>query len=147
MSFLQPYQPRNLSGRDIFSHDFFRPFWEMTSGLRSDSFRVDIREKEDYYLLEAELPGVAPEQVEISLEDNTLTITANLEAEQHKEKDDYIYSERRTGRMQRSFHLDNVREEDINAHYHNNGILHVRLPKAEPEQQHSRRHISIDPAH
>ncbi|MPN14935.1 18 kDa heat shock protein [bioreactor metagenome] len=108
----------------------------------SCGFRVDVKDEKDHYALEAELPGVPKEQIEVSVDNGVLTIAANMNSEKKTEKDNYVYSERKTGRFQRSFNLEGIREQDIKADY-KDGILKLELPKAQPAAQPSRRLIDI----
>lgn len=120
---------------------FFRSFFNMNDWLADVGFRVAIQDEKDQYLMEAELPGVAMDQINLTVEDNTLTIAADLE--QHKEEDaNAYYSERRTGHISRSFKLDGIDQENITADY-KNGILTVRLPKEHPADRAGQRRITI----
>ncbi|MBZ4646511.1 MAG: hypothetical protein PWR27_851 [Petroclostridium sp.] len=112
-------------GRDFmdsfFNNDFFL---SSTSGIRAD-----IKENEKEYIIEAEIPGVNKEAIEVELRDDYLTISANHNEEINEERENYIRKERRTGRISRSFYVENVRNEDVKATY-NNGILKIVLPKS-----------------
>lgn len=131
---------------DLFDDRFFRPFFDMTDVMGGNmGFKVDIKENKDAYLLEAELPGVAQDQIDLSVDDDMLTISCDVK---HEEKDEnkeehYCYSERRYGHMSRSFNLEGINQNSIKADY-KNGILTVTLPKAEPERKNEPRHIAID---
>lgn len=132
MSYLVPY------GRDDKNLDFMRRFFNEDAldnflsssfpGFFAGSIRADIKEKENEYIVEAEIPGFTKEQIEIRYENNTLTIIARQQDERNEEKDKYIRRERNYGEMRRSFYLENVQEEKINAQYRQ-GILHILLPK------------------
>ncbi|MFW5991931.1 MAG: Hsp20/alpha crystallin family protein [Halanaerobiaceae bacterium] len=110
----------------LFSN-FFNDFMDM-SGF---NFKADIKEEEDRYLIEAELPGLSKEDINIEIDDNRLNISASRDEVVEEEKQNYVYRERSTGKFQRSFMLENVKEDEIEAEY-NNGILKVALPKEEP---------------
>lgn len=115
-----------------FLPDFLREGW-MDGTMSYGSPRVDIRETEKEYVIDAEFPGFAKDDVNISLDDNRLTISAKKE-ESSEEKDEngrYIRRERRSGAFQRSFLLENVDTGSIQADMVD-GILHVTLPKEEP---------------
>ncbi|MFW6281373.1 MAG: Hsp20/alpha crystallin family protein [bacterium] len=92
------------------------------------AFKTDIREEKDKYWIEAELPGLNKEDIQIEVNDNRLNITASRNEMVEEKKDNYIYKERKTGKFQRSFLLDNVKEDEIEAEY-DNGILKLMLPK------------------
>lgn len=142
-----PYRMmNNLSGaRSGWMNDpFFRSFMDMTgSGL--NSFRVDVRERDNAYLLDAELPGIPRDKIELSVDQDVLTISANIESEKKEKNENYCYSERRVGHVQRSFNLEGIDQDSITASYQN-GILSVTLPKAKPIPEKSSRKIAIGEA-
>ncbi len=142
-----PYRMMNsLSGaRSGWMNDpFFRSFMDMTgSGL--NSFRVDVRERDNAYLLDAELPGIPKDKIELSVDQDVLTISANIESEKKEQNENYCYSERRVGHVQRSFNLEGIDQDGITASYQN-GILSVTLPKAKPTPEKSSRRIAIGEA-
>ena len=98
---------------------------------------VDVREEEEHFLLQADLPGVAKEEIEVKVEENTLILSGSRELDSEEERDGYHYRERRSGTFSRSFNLgDNVSPEGIEATYRD-GVLTVTLPKkpeAKPRQ-------------
>jgi HSP20 family protein len=92
---------------------------------------VDIREREDAYLVEIELPGLTKDDVKITMENNILTIQGEKKHEKEERRGDYHRSERVYGSFQRSFTLpSSVKNDKIEAQY-KNGILTVSLPKVE----------------
>ena len=126
----------------LFDDRFFRSFFDMSDWMGSNAgFRVDIRENDTNYLLEAELPGVDEKNIDLSVENNVLTISAELN-EEHKD-DRNCYSERRYGHVTRSFNLEGIDQEGIVAS-HKNGILYVTLPKEKPEPRQEARRIAIN---
>lgn len=141
-----PYRTRRAAARpmmnDLLGDRFFRSFFDMGDMVGAAGFRVDVREQEDAYILEAELPGVRPEDVTLTAEDDVLTIAADVNTEKKTSQEGYLYSERRTGHMERRFHLEGVRQEDITAACVH-GVLTVTLPKARPEAARSARRIAI----
>ncbi|MGI6239160.1 MAG: Hsp20/alpha crystallin family protein [Christensenellales bacterium] len=110
-----------------FSDDFFRAFFDREQSTGSP--RVDVVDKGDHYLLEADLPGVKKEDLRVSIDEGVLTIAAELKDQKEQTQENYVYRERRFGRMCRSFNLDGIREADIAAEY-NDGVLKLNLPKA-----------------
>lgn len=141
-----PFRGRRDLGRTIsnslMGDSFFRSFFDMSDWMGSAGFRVDVKDKADHYLLEAELPGVNEDQIELTVDNDVLTITANARTEHKEEKDNYLYCERRVGRMERSFSLEGIQQDNISADY-KNGVLTVKLPKNAPEPVKSQRKISI----
>ena len=92
---------------------------------------VDIEEKADAYVLRAELPGVAAENLRLTEESGVLTITAERNNERSESSAGYRHVERRTGRFVRRFRLPFDETCDIKAAYRD-GVLEVRIPKQEP---------------
>lgn len=127
---------RSLSNRNavpsLWDDRFFNSFFDMGDMFGTSAFRVDVRDNKDAYELSAELPGVKQEDIELTIDDGTLTIAANMNSEQKEERDHYVYSERRTGRFQRSFDLAGIKEDAVTAKYED-GVLKLTLPKEEPE--------------
>lgn len=93
---------------------------------------VDVREEEGGYVFELELPGVAPEGVEVSSDAGVLTVSGEkLSERRDDEKGRWHIVERLTGSFRRTFQLpQNVKEDGIEATFAH-GILTVRVPKAE----------------
>jgi len=122
----------------IFSDPFFRSFFNSADGMNASGFRVDIREKDDAYLIEAELPGLSEDQINLTVDEGMLTISADYQSENSQEDSGRLYCERRSGHMERSFNLENIDADNIGANY-KNGILYVTLPKEKPEEKIVRR--------
>ena len=90
---------------------------------------VDIKDKQDHFELTADLPGVDPENIEVTMEDGVLTIQGNREAETSEESENYRRYERVSGRFLRRFSLpDTANSEDISATTRH-GVLKVSIPK------------------
>ena len=137
-----PFNRRNVLARagELFDDRFFRSFFNMNDWMGGAGFRVDIRDKGDCYVLEAELPGVSEDKISLSCENDTLTVGADYTSESGDEKT--CYSERRSGHVERSFSLEGIVQDKISAEYRN-GILYVTLPKEQPAKQPGRRQIPI----
>ncbi len=105
------------------------PFWKKPS--RGSTFQapsLDLSESEDDYLIEMEAPGLGPDDIDITLSDNTLTVKG--EKVQEKTDREYHRTERRYGSFTRQVHLpESVNEEEIEAEYER-GILRISVPKA-----------------
>ena len=129
---------------DNFFNDSFWNGMLGTDNSRQDSantsslMRTDVIEKDNCYQLEAELPGFNKEDIKIDLKNDTLTISAshNENKDEKDENGKYIRRERRSSSYQRSFHVEDLKPEDIIAQYRN-GVLTVNLPKKEaiPEKE------------
>ena len=98
---------------------------------------TDVREHEDHYDLEIDLPGFKKEDITVELENGYLTITANKghDQEEKDKKGTIIRQERYSGTMSRSFYLgENYRTEDIKASFEG-GVLTLNVPKKEETKQ------------
>jgi len=92
---------------------------------------VDIREEENRFLLHADIPGVKPEDIEVTMENGVLTISGTRASEKSEDENGYRRVERITGRFFRRFTLpDTADAEGINAKSHD-GVLEVIIPKHE----------------
>ncbi|HEX9061206.1 MAG TPA: Hsp20/alpha crystallin family protein [Clostridia bacterium] len=131
---------------DLFDMDrVFENFFNDTafpSHYRNSGYmNVDIKENEKEYILEAELPGIKKEDINIEIQDKRLTISVKMDEMKEEKKDNYIRKERRAGTMVRSFNIENILSDNIAAK-HENGILTLTLPKRE-EIRPSARKIDI----
>ncbi|MTI71343.1 MAG: Hsp20/alpha crystallin family protein [Firmicutes bacterium] len=126
---LRPYKNKLLE--DFFGEEFFNSPNILDNN--KTGFKVDVKEKENSYLLEAELPGVKKDNINIEYENNYLTISAKREDEFKKEEENYIRRERRLGEFKRSFYIDDVDEDNINATF-KDGILEIELIKTEKKK-------------
>lgn len=131
--------PRNF----LFDDSFFRPFMSMADSMNINTFRVDIKEKENAYFIEAELPGVNEKDISLTIDKDVLNISADIVNEEKSEGSNYHYSERRTGHVERSFNLKGINHEEIKADF-KNGLLRVELPKAQPLAEGNVRKIEIN---
>lgn len=133
----------SIFGEDLFD-DFMRdfPFYndkdmkkmeKKLYGRRGRNLmKTDIREKDDSYELEMDLPGFAKDEVKASLENGYLTISAAKgldKDEKEKETGKYIRRERYAGACQRTFYVgEDVTQEDIKGEF-KHGILKLTIPK------------------
>ena len=103
-------------------------------GARLAPYGVDIREDQDHFYVEAELPGFKKDDVDITLENQTLTIAAERRSESKQgegKKGELLLHERRYSRFLRSFTLPpTVDEQSVNAKL-NDGVLTITLNKRE----------------
>ena len=96
--------------------------------------RTDIKETEQEYILEMELPGFSKEEIQVALEQKGyITISAKKHEEKEKKEDKYIRKERCIGSCRRSFYIgDKVKQEEIKGEF-KDGILRLLVPKKDPE--------------
>lgn len=102
------------------------------------SFRTDITDNGDHYLLEAELPGFKKEDIHLNIEGDLLTISAKHEENKEEKDKQYLRRERSFASYERSFDVSEVKAEEIRANY-NNGVLELTLPKKVPATPISKR--------
>ena len=119
----------------------YDPFFDMGRPA-PQTFRVDVKESPEAWELSVELPGVKPEDINLQAENDVLTVSADVNSERSEERQHYVYTERRTGRMSRSFSLEGVDQDKISAAYEN-GVLKVNLPKMAPAAPKGAKTIAI----
>lgn len=113
------------------------PFHELTQGWDKDFLAegfapaVDIYQKNDDVIVEMDVPGIETDKVEVSVENNILTVSGSREDKKEVNKGDYYRKEVRSGSFCRSVELPTkVKGEDAKADFEG-GVLKVTLPKAE----------------
>ena len=108
--------------------------------------KTDIKERDDSYELEMDLPGFKKDEVKVALENGYLTISAAKgldEDEQEKKSGRYIRRERYAGACQRTFYVgEDVRQEDIKGEF-KHGILKLTIPK-KAAQVPEKKYIAIE---
>ena len=111
-----------------------------------NEMKTDVRETEDGYELDIDLPGFKKDEVTAQLDNGYLTIQASkgLDKEQKDKKGKYIRKERYAGSMSRSFYVgDAITEEDVHAKYED-GILKLSVPKKEAKAVEQTKHTAIE---
>lgn len=110
--------------------DFFNtsPF----RSLRHDTFKIDVEEKDNMYEIVADLPGINKEDLNVSYDDQTLTIAVEKqdETEEKDEEKKYLHRERHQISMKRSLYLPNVDPSKIRAKL-DQGVLTLHAEKTE----------------
>jgi len=123
----------------LFEDSFMRPRATEASGA---GIPLDVLMTQDALVVEAALPGVKPEDVDVSVLGDTLTISARTASEERREDGGYLYQEVRRGSFSRAVTLpSNVRPESATATFEN-GLLRLSIPKAEEAKP---RQIHISP--
>lgn len=133
MAGLIPFNGRNglRTGLDGFYNmidDFFAANWPIGRGLMGDTFKIDVSQTDTEYLVEAELPGVKKDELDVTLSDGTLTIAVQREESINEEKKNFIHKERRYSSMSRSVYLPEAKEDGIRAKL-NDGVLKINVQK------------------
>ena len=122
-------------GFDDFSNmldDFFTGSWPIQRSLAGDTFKIDIQDNDTEYTIEAELPGVKKEDVEITLNDGRLNLSVKKEEVSENKSKKYIHRERKYAQMSRSILLADADDEDIKAKLEE-GVLTIQVPKKQHE--------------
>jgi HSP20 family protein len=123
----------------LFDDDVYRPVWSQSDGL---ALPLDVSTTKDALLVEASLPGVTPEDVEITLENNTLTISGKTVEERTGGEGSHLVQEIRRGSFSRSVSLPAGLEADKATATFEHGMLRLTIPKAEQVKP---RQIKISP--
>ncbi|AEC02340.1 Hsp20/alpha crystallin family protein [Parasphaerochaeta coccoides] len=122
-----------LRGFDSIFDSFWNDGWG-SDVLSASLPAVDIAEKDDAYVLEAELPGMDEKNISVNVENHVLRISSHVvegKADEQKEENKYLIRERQERFFDRSFTLpENVDEENISAQFRK-GILVLTIPKSE----------------
>jgi HSP20 family protein len=96
--------------------------------MNQNPFIADVRESDDAYLIEAELPGIRKEDIGVDYKDNYLTLSARREDKAANVSDNFVKRERHFGDLKRSFYVDDIDESRIETSFQD-GILRVVLYK------------------
>lgn len=131
--------------RDV--DDLFNNFFGSRGWLPGTTFgqgftpAFDVSETEEDLIVKAELPGVDPDQIEVNLSGNTLTVKGEKKEEREEKTENMHRIERSFGSFSRSISLPcEIKEDKIEANF-KNGVLNLKLPKAESTKKRS---IKID---
>lgn len=108
--------------------DFFSDTWPARRSLASDTFKLDVQDMGDSYLVEAEMPGVSKEDVKISADDGKLRISVEKKEENEETSKNYIHRERRFCSMYRNIFLTDMDSEGIRAKL-DEGVLKIEVQK------------------
>ncbi|MBQ3864607.1 MAG: Hsp20/alpha crystallin family protein [Clostridia bacterium] len=135
---------------DEFFDEFPRAYKQMERQLygrhASHEMSTDVHEHDDHYELDMDLPGFKKEDINLSLENGYLSITAskNVEKDKTGRKGKVIRQERYAGTMQRSFYVgEEITENDVKAKFED-GVLSLEIPKKEQKRLPEKRTILIE---
>jgi HSP20 family protein len=121
-----------LSLRDamdrLFEENFWRP-WSVQPG--HGSLPIDLADDDDHYTVTAELPGVKPEDVQVTVQGETLTIRGETNEQQEEQRQNWLMRERRSGAYQRTITLPSPVNADAAEARFEHGTLTLTLPKIE----------------
>lgn len=132
---------RNSPWQNI--HNMLDSFFTEDTIMRNfnENFKIDIKNNDNDYVVQADLPGMKKEDVKISFNDGTLTISVNKEENRDSNNDNYIHRERSFSSMSRSMYLENVNSESIKAKL-DEGVLTISLPKSSASE--SKKDITVE---
>ena len=143
----------SIFGENLFDDFFTDPFSMIPSGRDvlygkhgKNLMKTDVRETENSYELDIDLPGFKKDEVNLELKDGYLTIQAakGLDKEEPEKKGKYIRQERYAGACSRSFYVgDDVESADVSAKFED-GILKISVPKAAPKELPKHTTITIE---
>ena len=128
---LNKIQQRNSDTYSMTPFDFFEDFSRnLFNYFNSNLIKTAIHETDNEYIVEAELPGISKDNIQVTYEDGVLTISGQQQTDTVDEdkKGKLIRSERSLTSVRRQYLLENVKEDEIKASY-SDGILKVTLPK------------------
>ena len=135
---------------DDFDRKFFRGFGNIDHTLygkhAQNLMKTDVKETEDGYEVDVDLPGFKKEEISLELNNGYLTISTekSLEKDKENKKGKMLRQERYSGVMQRSFFVgEHLTEEDIKASY-DSGVLHVTIPKKDAPKAPEKKTILIE---
>ena len=137
MTGLVPFNRKNTSLLSTGFEDFYNMlddfFSDSRSSIRSlyrDTFKINVQQNDTEYLIEAELPGVNKEEIDVDLNDGRLNISVKREEKINEEKKNYIHRESRFASMSRSVYLADADAKGIKAKL-DNGVLNITVPRQE----------------
>jgi len=122
--------------------DDYRPLHWLAGGVEGPALPLDVTTTTDSLTIEAALPGIKPEDVDITIENGTVTITGKTSAERTAEEGSYVLQEIRRGNFSRTVSLPTGLEPDKATATFEHGILRLDIPKAEQVKP---RQIKISP--
>jgi len=122
----------NTGFKDFYNmlDDFFADSWPIRRSLAGDTFKLDVRENEKEYIIEAELPGIKKDEINVAINEGRLIISVKREEKLEDEGKNYIHKERRYASMTRNIFLADASDEGIKAKLEE-GILNITVPKKE----------------
>ncbi|MBQ3378438.1 MAG: Hsp20/alpha crystallin family protein [Clostridia bacterium] len=126
--------------------DFYDIDKKLYGANNSNVMNTDVREHDDRYAIDIDLPGFLKDELSLSLENGYLTVTAqkNVDNEDKNEEGKLIRRERYSGTMQRSFYIgENLTEDDIKAKFEN-GVLYLTVPKKDAKPLPEKKTILIE---
>lgn len=104
-------------------------------GVEDWNILIDVIQKGDELIVKASIPGVKPDEIDVAVEDNLLTLRAERKADTTGEQASYLIQERPTGSFYRALRLPQTVDTNKIESEYENGVLTVRMPKAEEKKK------------
>ncbi|MEN8904843.1 MAG: Hsp20/alpha crystallin family protein [Clostridiales bacterium] len=132
---LVPFNFREINRSDDSLTSFINDFFELDKNYFNTiySIKADIKDLGDKFIVEAEMPGINKEDIGLNIKDDTLVLSYKMKQKEEDKKDNFVRRERRYGEYKRSFYIQDIDREKVDAKYEN-GILKVELPKLEEKK-------------
>ena len=134
-SFSQPLSLRQIMDR-LVEHAFVPPPGPAGQMGSAGGPALAAYEEGDHFVVEAQLPGMKPEDIDVSIERSVLTIRGDMKAEDVQQERNYLIREHRAGRFSRSLRLSETVDQDAVGATYEDGVLRLTLPKAERVKAH-----------
>ena len=129
MNELRTLDPFALDPFDDALRGFMRP-WRLEVPEAAPRIKIDVSEQDGSYAVKAEIPGVNKEDIDVRVDGNLVTISAEVKSEKEEKKDGRVLrQERQQGFASRSFTLACPVDETKTDASYKNGILELKLPK------------------
>ena len=131
---------------DFFGRDFEKNlFGKGLYGSQNQLMKTDVKESENGYMIDIDLPGFNKEDVNVELKDGYLTVTASQSKNNDEQKEDgrYIRRERYMGSCTRSFYVGNVKPEQVSGRFEK-GVLSLNSPTEAPQIEGNPHRIAIE---
>ncbi len=109
---------------------------QLLSTMRPDAIPMDVVERDDAFEVRAAVPGVKPEDVEVVVQGERLTVRAESKREDEQRGDNWLMREHRSGTLQRTITLPSAVSSDRAEARIEHGVLTLRLPKAQEARPH-----------
>lgn len=135
----QPYAGRGIRPLRDFDYLFNRFFTRRIPAVSSSepeawSIALDVVQNSDELVVSASVPGTTKDEIKVSVDDNVLTIRAEVKDSSSEETDSYLLRERRTGTYYRALRLPDTVDYDNAESTFKDGVLTIKLPKLESKR-------------
>jgi len=122
--------------RDTMDRMFDQSFFQPLSIAGKSLVAMDLIERENELIVKASVPGVDPEKLDLSIHDDTLTISGSTEHQVENKREDYLLREHHVGRFERMLRLPVRVDAEAATAECRNGVLTLTLPKVQEARPH-----------